>query len=74
MKLSLLLLTAIFLASCCGIPQKAKLELPPAVDCPKPKDAEIAMVSNETYKKLVNLYISCVENDKTLRAIIMATH
>lgn len=74
MRLSLLLLIAIFLASCCGISQKPRLELPPAVDCTKLKDAELMQVSDETYEKLVNLHISCVENDKTLRNIIRSTH
>jgi len=74
MKLSLLLLTAIFLASCCGIPQKAVLPLPDAVVCPKPTDKELESVSDETYKKLAALYIMCVENDKTLRDVIRSTH
>lgn len=74
MKLSLLLVSAIFLANCCGVPQIPKLELPPKVNCQKLNDAELTSVSGKTYEKLANLYISCVENDKTLRAVIRATH
>ena len=74
MKLSLLLLTVLFLASCCGIPQKAVLPLPDPITCPKPTDKELSSVSEKTYAKLVELYITCVENDKTLRDIIKSTH
>ena len=74
MKLSLLLLTVLFLSSCCGIPQKAVLPLPDEIVCPKPKDANLIQVSDETYKLIANLYITCVENDKTLRNIIKSTH
>ena len=74
MKLSLLLLTVLFLASCCGIPQKAVLPLPDPITCPKPTDKEIESVSKETYAKLADLYITCVENDKTLRDTIRSTH
>jgi hypothetical protein len=74
MKRSLLLLIAISLASCCGIPQQARLVLPPDVNCPTLTDKELMQVSDETYKRIANLYISCIENDKTLRDIIRATH
>lgn len=74
MKLSLLLLTVLFLASCCGIPQKAVLPLPDAITCPKFNDSELLSVSDETYKKAADLYIICVENDKTLRDVIRSTH
>jgi len=71
----ILLLSVTFLvASCCGVPQIPRLELPPKVNCQKPNDTELKVVSDNTYEKLVNLYISCVENDKTLRAIIKSTH
>lgn len=62
------------MASCCGIPQKAKLPLPDEVVCPKFNDKELENVSIETYKKAANLYITCVENDKTLRDAIRSTH
>jgi hypothetical protein len=74
MKRSLLLLTVLFLASCCGIPQKAVLPLPDPITCPKFIDEELIQVSDETYKKAADLYIACVENDKTLRDIIKSTH
>jgi hypothetical protein len=73
-KLSLLLLTVLFLASCCGIPQKAKLPMPDEIVCPKFNDIELIHVSNETYIKASNLYITCVENNKTLRNVIRSTH
>jgi hypothetical protein len=62
------------LASCCGIPQKAKLPLPDEIACPKFTDKELEQVSNETYEKAADLYIICVENDKTLRDVIKSTH
>jgi len=74
MKLKMLLLTAVFLASCCGIPQKAKLPLPDEVVFERFTDNELICVSDETYKKAANLYISCTENDKTLRDIIRSTY
>jgi len=74
MKLKMLLLTAVFLASCCGIPQKAKLPLPDEVVCPKFTDKELIHVSDDAYRKAANLYIICIENDKTLRDIIRSTH
>ena len=74
MKLSLLLLTVLFLASCCGIPQKPVLALPDPITCPKPTDKELENVSKNTYAEIADLYITCVENDKTLRDIIKSTH
>ena len=71
----ILLLSVTFLVtSCSGIPQIPRLELPPKVDCHKPKDAELNSVSDKVYNNLANLYITCVENDKTLRDIIRSTH
>lgn len=69
----MLFLSVLFLASCSSIPQQARLELPPKVDCPKFTDKELICVSDETYRKAANLYITCIENDKTLRDIIKST-
>ena len=74
MKLLILLLTVPFLSNCCGIPQKAKLPLPDEIVCPKFNDSELVSVSDETYRKAADLYITCVENDKTLRDVIRSTH
>ena len=74
MKLLILLLTVLFLSSCCGIPQKPKLPLPDEIVCPKFTDSELISVSDETYVKAANLYLTCIENDKTLRDVIRSTH
>lgn len=74
MRKILLLSVTFLVASCCGIPQKPVLELPPKVTCTKPSDTELRTLSDKTYEKIVNLYLDCVENDKTLRNIIKSTH
>lgn len=74
MKQSMLLLTVLFLASCCGIPQKPNLPLPDEIVCPKFSDAELIGASKAVYEKAADLYIICTENDKTLRDVIRSTH
>lgn len=74
MKLSLLLLIVLFLSSCAGIPQKAKLSLPDEITCIELTNEELEKVSQETYARIADLYITCVENDKTLRDVIRSTH
>ena len=74
MMLKLLLPTALILSSCCGIPQKAILELPDEVVCPEFTNEELKNVSQGTYEKVAELNIICTEDLKTHRDIIKATH
>lgn len=71
----LLLLTAtIFLSACCGIPQKAKLELPDKPELPAFTNTELSCVTQATYKKVATLDLVCRESIRTHRDVIRATH
>ncbi len=69
-----LLIATILVSSCCGIPQKAEIPLPPETICPDLSDKELEGVSRETYLKLIDLDIACKITIPSYRDIIKATH
>lgn len=72
---NLLLLIALFsLSACCGIPQKAKLDLPDDVVLPELTNQELSCVTQETYEKIADMKIACEEGIKTHRDVIKSTH
>ena len=74
MRKLLLVIVSILVVSCSGIPQKAKLTLPPETTCPEFTDAELSAVNDTTYSKIVVLDIICRETIQTYRDIIKSTH
>lgn len=74
MRKMLLLVAAILVSSCCGIPQQAELPLPSLPIWPELNDSELACVSNKTYEKIVLLDVACKESIKTHQNIIKSTH
>lgn len=73
-KLLLIVLT-LGISSCTGtIPQRAVLELPPAVTCPKFTEKELVAVNDSIYAKIVELDIICNERIPMLRNIIKSTN
>ena len=74
MRMLIVFASAIILASCCSIPDQAKLPLPPEANLPKLTDAELACVTDHTYEKIATLDNQCKERIKTLENIIKTTH
>ena len=74
MQKILLLIAVILVSSCCGIPQKANLPLPPETTCPEFKDMDLIGISDAAYAKVADLDIICKETILTYRNIIKSTH
>lgn len=74
MRKILFVIVAILVSSCCGIPQKAKLPLPPEPTYHKITDNELACLTDATYAKLAENDLACKQSLKTHRDIIKVTH
>jgi len=73
MQKIILLIATILVSSCCGIPQKANLTLPPETICPQFRDMDLIGVNDITYAKVAELDIICKETIPTYRNIIKST-
>ena len=74
LRKSLVLASAIILASCCAVPEQAKLPLPPPLVLPTVEASELQCLSDETYEKLVERDVMCTGRVHTLENIIKQTH
>ncbi len=71
---ALAIISSISLFGCCTTPGQPRLPLPPPIQYPTVKSAEMACLSDQTYLALVERDSLCRARVRTLENIIKSTH
>ena len=62
------------LSACCTTPGQARLPVPPPVQYPAVKSAELSCLSDQTYLAMVDRDSLCRARVRTIENIIKSTH